>query len=368
MLDYELEEEGKSFEFNPLDGCQEECELALQYLLPCKCWIGYFYKQNEPIPINLFHPRWLINGPSVLTKRWNIRLDNFDYSRGSYPEEERYAGDQFARRGSQLIIDTAHMISLQHQNLPPGEAEAFAKAFQTFSKKLAKRQDERLQSLEEMPRRLPDPLVQPKLKFGPGRKRALTGREAADLEEEEVARERRRAERLALQQDISVARIEAESLSYSQHQDAVAEEYASQHTDLITLAMAGQRQELDTIASSDISRPENAEPSESEELSGLDEIQHQEEAVLQQDSASSGDDFPSVEELFSQRQELSALPSSLPTSSRPARERKPTVKQVSQNRRAIENEEKKKVKLAKKPKTANTTQLDEFELPFRSSQ
>jgi hypothetical protein len=36
--------------------------------------------------------------------------------------------------------------------------------------------------------------------------------------------------------------------------------------------MAGQRQELNIIASSDISRPENAEPSESEELSGLDEI------------------------------------------------------------------------------------------------
>jgi hypothetical protein len=70
-------------------------------------------------------------------------------------------------------------------------------------------------------------------------------------------------------------------LTYSQHQDAVAEEYASQHTDLITLVMAGQRQELDTIASSDISRPENAKPFESEELSGLDEIQHQEEAVLQ---------------------------------------------------------------------------------------
>jgi hypothetical protein len=83
---------------------------------------------------------------------------------------------------------------------------------------------------------------------------------------------------------------------------------------------------------------------------------------------SSGDDFPSVEELFSQRQELSALPSLLPTLSRPARERKPTVKQVSQNRRVIKNEEKKKVKLTKKLKTANTTQLDEFELPFRSSQ
>jgi hypothetical protein len=29
MLDYELEEEGKSFEFNPLNSYQEECKLAL---------------------------------------------------------------------------------------------------------------------------------------------------------------------------------------------------------------------------------------------------------------------------------------------------------------------------------------------------
>jgi hypothetical protein len=95
--------------------------------------------------------------------------------------------------------------------------------------------------------------------------------------------------------------------------------------------MASQRQELNTIASSDISRPKNAEPSKSEELFSLDKIQHQKKAVLQQDSASSGDDFPSVKELFSQRQELSVLSFLLLTSSRPARERKPTVKQVLQN-------------------------------------
>ena len=50
------------------------------------------------------------------------------------------------------------------------------------------------------------------------------------------------------------------------------------------------------------------------------------------------------------------------------RERKPTTKQTSQNRRIIEKEEKRLAKLARKPKTINTTQLDEFDLPFRSSQ
>jgi hypothetical protein len=65
---------------------------------------------------------------------------------------------------------------------------------------------------------------------------------------------------------------------------------------------------------------------------------------------------------------LSIAPSVIQPSSRPTREYKPTAKQASQNRRTIEKEEKKRAKLAKKPKTVDTTQLDEFELPFRSSQ
>jgi hypothetical protein len=48
--------------------------------------------------------------------------------------------------------------------------------------------------LQKLPRRLPDHLVQPKVTFVPGRKRALTGREAADLQEKEEARRRRRAQ------------------------------------------------------------------------------------------------------------------------------------------------------------------------------
>jgi hypothetical protein len=42
----------------------------------------YYYCKNEAIPINLFHPRWLIDGPSVLYSSWEIRLDNHDFSIG----------------------------------------------------------------------------------------------------------------------------------------------------------------------------------------------------------------------------------------------------------------------------------------------
>ena len=61
-----LEEASKDFEFNTEKGCQERCQLLLRYRLPCRCWMAYFYVRKEPIPLNIFHPRWLIDGPSVL--------------------------------------------------------------------------------------------------------------------------------------------------------------------------------------------------------------------------------------------------------------------------------------------------------------
>jgi hypothetical protein len=45
----------------------------------------------------------------------------------------------------------------------------------------------------------------------------------------------------------------------------------------------------------------------------------------------------------------------LTSASRPTRERKITTKQASQNRRNIEKQQKKNAKLAKKPKTVDTS-------------
>ena len=54
-----------------------------------------------------------------------------------------------------------------------------------------------------------------------------------------------------------------------------------------------------------------------------------------------------------------------PSSSRLMHKRKPSAKQASQNRCTIEKQSKKKAKLARKPKTINMTQIDDFELLFR---
>ena len=87
--------------------------------------------------------------------------------------------------------------------------------------------------------------------------------------------------------------------------------------------------------------------------------------LVQQDNTSDSDEFVDIDVLITQSQAQSQPPTS---SNHPIRTRKPTAKQASQNRRVIDREEKRLAKLSKKPKTADTTQLDEFKLPFRSSQ
>ena len=85
----------------------------------------------------------------------------------------------------------------KHKNLPIKDTTKFALAFKEFSTKLLTRQDEKLKGREALPARFLDPQVQPKLTFLPGRKRALTGREAAEQQERDKSLARRRAGRLA---------------------------------------------------------------------------------------------------------------------------------------------------------------------------
>ena len=54
------------FEFNKAIGCPCECKLPLRFGLPCKHWILLFYLSKRPLPLSLFYPRWLLDGPVVV--------------------------------------------------------------------------------------------------------------------------------------------------------------------------------------------------------------------------------------------------------------------------------------------------------------
>ena len=124
----------------------------------------YFYRKNEPIPVNLFHPRWLIDGPSVVRSHWEIRLNNRDFSTGE-PLEVQDFGDRFVDAGEQLIIDRTITVVERLKNLPPGEKEPFALALKKAIDSLISRHEEKLRRLETFPWRLPDRLVQLKVTF-----------------------------------------------------------------------------------------------------------------------------------------------------------------------------------------------------------
>jgi hypothetical protein len=76
-----------------------------------------------------------------------------------------------------------------------------------------------------MPVRFPDPQVKPKLNYLPGRKRALTGREAAEQQERDNSRARKEANRLASLQTTGDQAMEENNILRRDMQDAIAGEY-----------------------------------------------------------------------------------------------------------------------------------------------
>jgi hypothetical protein len=301
--------------------------------------------------------------------------------------EEQNTEDRSARASEQLMIDTTLSIVEKHKNLPPGEKETFALAFKKLNDSLASHQDQKLKRLQAIPQRLPDAIIQPKVTFVPGRKRALTGKEAADHQEKEEARERRRAQIQAEKQLQNNTRQAQAAAVHSQFITDIAAAYTgSQGTksyDIIEISSEtdNKSNEFEDIDSalvqiqsqaksvSLVSSP-NQQFFNSTTFSSINSTSNSTSKSTFKSTFISTSDSSPISPNSASKSTLSLTSDSavVSSSNRPTRQRKPTSKQASQNRCTIENEEKKKAKLTKKPKTTNTTQLDQFKLPFRSSQ
>ena len=108
-----------------------------------------------------------------------MSLDNLDHG-DNIQIEGRYTGDRMLDSGAQLILDTAVLMADKHKTLPPKLKAKFALAFKELNDKLALRQDKQLERRQEFPTRLLELIIELKLEYLAGRKRALIGREAAD--------------------------------------------------------------------------------------------------------------------------------------------------------------------------------------------
>lgn len=189
-------EEGKINEFvlDEEEGCQFQCELPIRYGIPCKHWLYQSFIEKTQVPVSLFHPRWLLDGPLVVRRGdWKMGRGN----QGNQPPLIEDIVDRYKDHGEQMIKDEADEAIRRLRRLPAGQKEGYASTTAMAIAAVADRQDFITLSRTILPARLPDPLVEPPLKFKGSRKRALTGREAAEDEERDKARTVRRNAREA---------------------------------------------------------------------------------------------------------------------------------------------------------------------------
>jgi len=62
-------EDRQLLDFEPRTECKSACELPIRFGLLCRHWLYKAFADNVPIPLSLFHPRWLLDGLAVLHER-----------------------------------------------------------------------------------------------------------------------------------------------------------------------------------------------------------------------------------------------------------------------------------------------------------
>jgi hypothetical protein len=101
-------------------------------------------------------------------------------------ESHQHASNRFSCRGEDIIIEAALAAIEKHRSLPLGQAENFASKFAKGTDCLNIQQDERTASLALLPLTFLEPLVESDVGQSlSSRKRAMTGLEAAEVEEAE---------------------------------------------------------------------------------------------------------------------------------------------------------------------------------------
>lgn len=159
-----------------------------------------------------------------------MRTDNWNYDLSTIEaREDRYIRDKFANRGEQLILDAAAELAGIHKQLPPHDAPHFAEAVKLLARRLKDNQEGRNTSRAALPARLPNPQRPSKpLKFQQGRKRALTGLEAAEREEADRARARQKADKEARAKEIAQEVMDQMQEEREGYYDAITEAYDRQ--------------------------------------------------------------------------------------------------------------------------------------------
>jgi hypothetical protein len=115
----------------------------------------HFYLKTH-LPIGLFHPRWLLDGPPVIT-----RSQPWKMSRSCVTPDvsmDYLTGDRYKDAGEQLMVHTIQKAVEKLHSLPAGQKEAFALSFVQGATRLSKHQDNLTTSRLRIPATLPNAL------------------------------------------------------------------------------------------------------------------------------------------------------------------------------------------------------------------
>ena len=117
--------------------------------------MAYYYSHNEPIPANLFDPRWFLDRPPHLLDLWDVKFNTpdfalfYDLSKISY--NDRYSGDRFVNRGADIIISATIRVTKVLKSLPAEDLSEYALTFKTITSKLTSRQNNKSKGKEILP-------------------------------------------------------------------------------------------------------------------------------------------------------------------------------------------------------------------------
>ncbi len=197
--------------------CQEACHLPKRYGLPCKCWLYRCVVEQIPIPLSLWHPRWFVTAPEVVVD-WQMTFDSIvipagpitlaatndtrsQFSSHSNDDDDRGTApiptqSRYDRRGMDLLEAGAFSAYEFHKKiLEAHRAEEYTreltKAISKVNRAYGQKYDEKAVLSQSFTVAKKDDEGLQYKKNG-SRRRALTGREAADVEDQALRRQIRK--------------------------------------------------------------------------------------------------------------------------------------------------------------------------------
>ncbi len=179
------------------------------------------FKERRQLSLSLFHPRWLLEEPYTLPESWKMAWTDSDNELSVLGQEQEpkaiIGEDRFRGRGEEMLKGIIFEAIQTLHNLPAGEAENFAVAIRDMVAQLIEKQQAIIARRAEQPLRMPDQLPKANVRqFPSSRKRALTGREAAEQKERDKSRAQRRAGTEAQNAYDEKQTIEAEMVAEAQ--------------------------------------------------------------------------------------------------------------------------------------------------------